>query len=105
MSGHPATPEPKDEAGALASPGATKGSEGSPGTARSRLVAIARRELDDRSITPGEAQAICEALEYVQHFSWRCEYRTRYKECQCGLDALCDTLGLDRVPPTDPEAK
>lgn len=46
-----------------------------------------------------------EMAEYAAHTSWRCEYRTRYGECHCGLDDLCDKLGIDRVPPNDPEAK
>lgn len=60
---------------------------------------------------PAQAKALHDALdslvaitEYAAHASWRCEYRTRYGECHCGLDELCDRLGIDRVPPNDPEA-
>lgn len=43
--------------------------------------------------------------EYLAHQAWRCEYRTRYQACQCGLDDLCDRLGIERVAPDDPEEK
>jgi hypothetical protein len=43
--------------------------------------------------------------EYAAHASWRCDYRSRYGECRCGLDELTDRLGLPRVEPHDPEAK
>ena len=43
-------------------------------------------------------------LEYASHQAWRCDYRTRYGKCMCGLDDLCDELGIERIPPNDPEA-
>ena len=39
-----------------------------------------------------------ELLEYVQHDSWRCTY---YDECHCGLDALTDKMGFQRIPRPD----
>ena len=36
-----------------------------------------------------------ELAEYVKHDSWRCE---RYHQCHCGLDALTDRMGLERIP-------
>lgn len=52
-----------------------------------------------------ERDELLEAFrDYASHQSWRCDYRTRYGECMCGLDDLCDKLGIDRVPPNDPEA-
>lgn len=32
--------------------------------------------------------------EYATHDSWRC----KYGECKCGLDALTDKIGLERIP-------
>ena len=47
-----------------------------------------------------------EALtEYADHQAWRCKYRQRYKECQCGLDETLATLGFPPIPVHDPEAK
>lgn len=52
-----------------------------------------------------EIDRLREALrEYADHQSWRCQYRNRYDECQCGLDETMVSLGLDPVPVTDPEA-
>lgn len=42
--------------------------------------------------------------DYADHQSWRCVYRDRYGECQCGLDDLCKKLGLPIVEVQDPEA-
>ena len=44
-------------------------------------------------------------LDYAQHAAWRCEYRSRYGSCQCGLDDLMTSLGLPVVPVNDPEAR
>lgn len=49
-------------------------------------------------------EALAALPEYASHQSWRCEYRTRYGECYCGLDDVMDALGMDRVPPDDPES-
>jgi hypothetical protein len=45
-----------------------------------------------------------ELVEFLAHQSWRCQYRTRYGVCQCGLDDLTDRLGLPRVAVDDPES-
>jgi hypothetical protein len=47
---------------------------------------------------------LADITDYAAHASWRCDYRKRYGECHCGLDDLCDRLGIERVPPNDPEA-
>ncbi len=53
-----------------------------------------------------QAQQMEEALrEYASHQAWRCEYRTRYEACQCGLDDTLAKLGLPPVPVDDPEAR
>lgn len=41
---------------------------------------------------------------YVEHGSWRCQYRTRYKQCCCGLDERLAALGLPPCGYDDPEA-
>lgn len=41
--------------------------------------------------------------EYAGHQSWRCQYRSRYEVCVCGLDELMKSLGLPAVPVDDPE--
>ena len=38
---------------------------------------------------------VSELVAYVTHDSWRCE---KYHECHCGLDALMDSAGMDRIP-------
>lgn len=43
--------------------------------------------------------------EYVEHGSWRCQYRTRYGSCMCGLDERLAALGLPPCGYDDPEAK
>lgn len=40
---------------------------------------------------------------YVEHGSWRCQYRTRYKQCCCGLDERLAALGLPPCAYDDPE--
>lgn len=47
---------------------------------------------------------LADVVEYAEHGSWRCEYRTRYKTCRCGLDDLMERLGLPPVAVADPEA-
>jgi hypothetical protein len=37
---------------------------------------------------------VLDLLEYLQHDSWRCAYTG---VCHCGLDALTDKLGIERV--------
>jgi len=65
-----------------------------------------RRRLGSRMVVKREQMvALVDLALYAQHLSWRCNYRTRYGRCTCGLDGLCDELGIDRVPPDDPEAK
>jgi hypothetical protein len=32
---------------------------------------------------------------YLEHSSWRCNY---YRECHCGLNDLCDKMGIPRIP-------
>lgn len=56
-------------------------------------------------VTVGEYDALRELGEYAEHASWRCAYRTRYKRCQCGLDDLCDRMGIPRILVIDPEEK
>lgn len=36
-----------------------------------------------------------ELLDYLAHDSWRCGY---HGECQCGLNTMLESLGLDPVP-------
>jgi hypothetical protein len=63
-------------------------------------------------LTPKEGWdllARCDALEnalrdYAGHQAWRCEYRSRYGACQCGLDETLEKLGLPPVPVNDPES-
>lgn len=55
-----------------------------------------------RAVTRDEAQAAL--VDYIAHQSWRCDYRTRYGECCCGLDEITAALGIDPVPPDDPES-
>ena len=43
--------------------------------------------------------------EYAQHAAWRCEYRSRYGACLCGLDDFMVGIGLEPVPVDDPEAR
>ncbi len=83
---------------------------------RSLFDAVKEAEVirpDDRSMTrfvpfvnisPEARDLLVSLADYIAHGSWRCDYRTRYDLCCCGLDDLCDKLGLDRVPPNDPEA-
>lgn len=43
---------------------------------------------------------------YAGHQSWRCEYRSRYKVCCCGLDDALVMVGLvpDEIAPvSDPD--
>ena len=44
------------------------------------------------------------AVEYAEHGQWRCQYRTRYGRCLCGLDDLLADLGLPPAAFHDPEA-
>lgn len=50
-------------------------------------------------------EPLSELVAYLAHQSWRCQYRTRYGACQCGLDDLTDRLGLPRVTVDDPESR
>lgn len=46
-------------------------------------------------------------VEYAEHGSWRCTYRTRYPwdpDCRCGLTQTCRELGLPIPDVFDPEA-
>lgn len=38
---------------------------------------------------------IAELADYAVHGKWRCKH---YKKCHCGLDELCDKIGIPRVP-------
>jgi hypothetical protein len=44
-------------------------------------------------------------IEYADHQSWRCHYRSRYGVCCCGLDELTARLGLPTVEVHDPEGE
>lgn len=55
-------------------------------------------------MTPEAEEVIEEMQEYLAHGMWRCDYRTRYGRCMCGLDALCKRFGIPPIPPNDPEA-
>ena len=33
-------------------------------------------------------------IEYLAHDKWRCKH---YKKCHCGLDELCDKIGIERI--------
>lgn len=54
-------------------------------------------------LEPEQLKLLLDLCEYAQHDAWRCHYRTRYGRCVCGLDELCDQVGLERRPPNDPE--
>lgn len=51
---------------------------------------------------PVTREIILDLAEYASHSAWRCEYRTRYKKCVCGLDDLMARIGLPAVPVADP---
>lgn len=52
----------------------------------------------------GREAALREALEeYAEHISWRCQYRSRYGKCLCGLDETMASLGLPPVAVNDIE--
>ena len=60
--------------------------------------------------TPLEAELAARVIrleslirEYAQHTAWRCEYRSRYGRCACGLDYELEKLGLPPIPVHDPE--
>jgi hypothetical protein len=68
-------------------------------------TANAEREYEIVDAAVAENETLRAALnEYASHQSWRCHYRTRYRECCCGLDKTIVELGLDPVPVSDPEA-
>jgi len=50
---------------------------------------------DEKTLPKVCFEDLLDLLEYVQHDSWRCQ---RYQKCHCGLDALTDKMGLDRIP-------
>lgn len=63
-------------------------------------------ELDRLLTVEAERDTLREAFEeYANHTSWRCQYRSRYGSCLCGLDDLMVSFGLATVPPDDPEAR
>lgn len=47
---------------------------------------------------------LAELFDYVEHGAWRCQYRSRYKSCACGLDDLLVAMGEEPLPVNDPEA-
>ena len=52
--------------------------------------------VDWRSEREKQLESLVVGLaEYIKHDSWRCE---KYHECHCGLDALMDSAGMDRIP-------
>ncbi len=61
---------------------------------------LALNELLEEIETLGDA-----FNEYSAHQSWRCQYRSRYGKCVCGLDDFVAAYGLEPVPVDDPEAK
>jgi hypothetical protein len=66
-------------------------------------LACARAALNDALLQVSVLKRAL--LDYADHQSWRCQYRTRYKRCVCGLDELMASLGLEPVAVADPEAK
>lgn len=63
-------------------------------------------KLDEVNGLIEQYQAALDALrDYAQHASWRCEYRSRYGKCICGLDDAMERFGLPPVGVIDPEAK
>jgi hypothetical protein len=60
----------------------------------------------DRAVRAEERAAKLEAAltEYASHQAWRCDYRSRYGSCRCGLDETLKELGMEPVPVYDPEA-
>lgn len=70
------------------------------------MLAVSDRVREERDEARGENEDLRQALQdYAAHSAWRCEYRTRYEKCQCGLDDLMTELGLPLIPPNDPEAR
>jgi len=62
-----------------------------------RLVEAAKELRDQRSRCLELEGAF---QEFATHGSWRCNH---YDECHCGLDDLCDKLGIPRISKS-PEA-
>lgn len=50
--------------------------------------------MNEQSLFTAPLDTVLDLLEYLQHDSWRCAYTG---VCHCGLDALTDKLGLERV--------
>ena len=50
--------------------------------------------METQSTFTAPLDDVPDLLEYVQHDSWRCAYTGK---CHCGLDALTDKLGIERV--------
>lgn len=80
------------------------------GLLQDALIAV---EEDNKPKTIGLLRAAVQHVEglqnaladYADHQSWRCNYRSRYGKCMCGLDELLASYGLPAVPPNDPEAE
>ena len=51
--------------------------------------------MTEQSLFTAPLNDVMDLLDYLQHDSWRCAYTG---VCHCGLDALTDKLGLERVP-------
>jgi len=50
--------------------------------------------METQSLFTAPLNDVMDLLDYLQHDSWRCGYTGK---CHCGLDALTDRLGLERV--------
>lgn len=50
--------------------------------------------MTEQSLFTAPLDTVLDLLEYLQHSSWRCSYTGK---CHCGLDAITDKLGLERV--------
>jgi hypothetical protein len=50
--------------------------------------------MTEQSLFTAPLNDVLDLLEYLQHSSWQCAYTG---VCHCGLDALTDKLGIERV--------
>ena len=68
-------------------------------------VRVHHGTMKARHKAEAENQQLREIVEnFTEHQSWRCQYRTRYEKCLCGLDEQLAALGLPPCDFHDPEA-